>query len=74
MPYSAPNFQQIEELIVMRPFRPFAVETNGGSRYVVQSPDHIKWRPADASLAVIFHDRLISFFAEDDIKTFALEA
>jgi hypothetical protein len=74
MPYSTPKFRQIEELTVMRPFRPFAVETNGGSRYVVQSPDHIKLPPADASLAVVFHDGLISFFAEEDIKTFAPEA
>ena len=53
----------------MRPFRPFSVETNGGSRYVVQSPDHIKLPPADASLAVVFHDGVISFFAENDIAS-----
>jgi hypothetical protein len=64
-----PKFRQIEELITMQSFRPFAVETNGGSKYVVQSPDHIKLPPADATLAVIFHDRVISFFAEDDIAS-----
>lgn len=65
MPYSTPKFRQIEELTALHPFRPFTVETNGGSKYVVQSPDHIKLPPADASLAVIFHDGLISFFAEE---------
>jgi hypothetical protein len=69
MPYSTPKFRQIEELTAMRPFRPFAVETRGGSKYVVQSPDHIKLPPADASLAVVFHDDVISFFAEDDIAS-----
>jgi hypothetical protein len=67
MPYSTPKSRQVEELTAMRPFRPFAVETNGGSKYVVQSRDHIKLPPADATLAVIFHDGLISFFAEEDI-------
>jgi hypothetical protein len=71
MPYSTPKFRQIEEFTAMRPFRPFAVETNGGSKYVVQSPNHIKLPPADASLAVVFHDGLISLFAEDDIKSLA---
>jgi hypothetical protein len=66
-----PTFRQIEELTAMRPFRPFAVETNGGSKYVVQSPDHVKLPPADATLAVVFHDGLISFFAEEDIKSLA---
>jgi hypothetical protein len=42
MPNPTPKFRQIKELIVIRPFRPFAIETNGGSKYVVQSPDHIK--------------------------------
>jgi hypothetical protein len=67
MPYSTPKFRRIEELTATRPFRSFAVETNGGSKYVVQSPDHIKLPPADATLAVISHDGLISFFAERDI-------
>jgi hypothetical protein len=71
MPDSAPKFRQIEELTAMRPFRPFAVETNGGSRYIVQSPDHLKLPPADASLVVIFHDGLISFFTEEDIASFS---
>jgi hypothetical protein len=52
MPESTDKFRQIEELIAMRPFRPFAVETRGGSKYVVQSPDHVKLPPAGASLAV----------------------
>jgi hypothetical protein len=63
-----PKFSQIEELTAIRPFQPFAVETNGGSKYVVQSPAHIKLPPADASLAVIFHDGVISFFEEEDIE------
>jgi hypothetical protein len=67
MPESTPKFRQIEELTTMRPFRPFTVETKGGTKYVVQSPDHIKLPPADATLAVVFHDGLISFFAEGDI-------
>jgi hypothetical protein len=45
MPESTDKFRQIEELIAMRPFRPFAVETRGGSKYVVQSPDHVKLPP-----------------------------
>jgi hypothetical protein len=68
MPDSTPKFRQIEELVLIRPFRSFAVETNGGSKYVVQSPDHIKLPPADATLAVIFHDGIVSVLSEDDIS------
>jgi hypothetical protein len=32
MPESTPKFRQIEELTTMRPFRPFTVETKGGSK------------------------------------------
>jgi hypothetical protein len=71
MPYSTPKFRQIEELAAMRPFQPFTVETNGGSKYVVQSPDHIKLPPFDATLVVIFHDGIVTLLSEDDIKSLA---
>jgi len=67
------TIKQIEAFIATRPFRQFALETNGGNYVVVGDPDWIKMPPPGFDLIIVFGvDGLVHHLPADAIATAAV--
>jgi hypothetical protein len=67
------KLSQIKEIIGTRPFRPFAIETSGGTYVTVQTPAHIKLPPPSFDLIIVYGtDGLVHFLTKDTILNAAV--
>jgi hypothetical protein len=55
------NLERIKERVHAVPFRPFTIETTGGTQIEVISPDYVMFAPEDRDLIVAF-DRASRMF------------
>jgi hypothetical protein len=55
------NLERIKERVDAVPFRPFTIETTGGTQIEVISPDYVMFAPEDRDLVVAF-DRASRMF------------
>jgi hypothetical protein len=65
--------KQLEEFRTISPFRPFALETVGGNRVLVQSSAHIKLPPAEFDIVIVFgNDGLVHHLPLESIASAAV--
>jgi hypothetical protein len=67
------NLERIKERVHAVPFRPFIIETTGGTQIEVTSPDYVMFAPEDRDLIVAF-DRASRMFVvtTDQIASISL--
>jgi hypothetical protein len=55
------EIERIKERVNAIPFRPFTIETTGGTKIEIVSPDYVMFAPEDRDLIVAF-DRVSRMF------------
>jgi hypothetical protein len=68
------NLERIKERVDAVPFRPFIIETTGGTQIEVISPDYVMFAPEDRDLIVAF-DRASRMFlvTTDQVASISLD-
>jgi hypothetical protein len=69
------EIERIKERVNAIPFRPFTIETTGGTQIEVISPDYVMFAPEDRDLIVAF-DRTSRMFlvTTDQVASISLNA
>jgi hypothetical protein len=69
------EIERIKERVNAIPFRPFTIETTGGTQIEVISPDYVMFAPEDRNLIVAF-DRASRMFlvTTDQVASISLNA
>ena len=68
------ELDRIKERVNAVPFRPFTIETNGGTQIEIISPDYVMFAPEDRDLIVAF-DRASRMFlvTTDQVASISLD-
>jgi hypothetical protein len=66
--------ERIKERVNAVPFRPFTIETTGGTQIEIMSPDYVMFAPEDSDLVVAF-DRMSRMFliTTDQVASVSLD-
>jgi hypothetical protein len=69
------EIERIKERVNAIPFRPFTIETTGGTQIEIVSPDYVMFAPEDRDLIVAF-DRASRMFlvTTDQVSSISLDA
>jgi len=69
------EIERIKERVNAIPFRPFTIETTGGTQIEIVSPDYVMFAPEDRDLMVAF-DRASRMFlvTTDQVTSISLDA
>ena len=69
------EIERIKERVTAIPFRPFTIETTGGTQIEIVSPDYVMFAPEDRDLVVAF-DRASRMFlvTTDQVASISLDA
>jgi len=69
------EIERIKERVKAIPFRPFTIETTGGTQIEIVSPDYVMFAPEDRDLIVAF-DRASRMFlvTTDQVASISIDA
>jgi hypothetical protein len=69
------EIERIKERVNVIPFRPFTIETTGGTQIEIVSPDYVMFAPEDRDLIVAF-DRASRMFlvTTNQVASISLDA